>query len=88
VNNYGRVCHSIFTRNWSADTSMAKILDTIYGLLLTPDKSDPLDSIQALRAYDDSGEYEATILQSVERHAKKTRAEWRKELLGTSATSD
>ena len=44
---------------------MATVLECIYGLLLSPDVSDPLDSHNALAFYDDSGGYEATIIQHI-----------------------
>jgi ubiquitin-protein ligase len=42
VNSNGRICHSIFDRNWTSDTSCSSILNSIYGLLLVPDYSDPV----------------------------------------------
>eukprot|EP01051_Picozoa_sp_SAG22_P016240 SAG22_NODE_2258_length_2779_cov_1.213433_2_plen_243_part_00 len=62
VNSHGKICHSIFDRNYSADTSMATMLSCVYGLLLTPDKHDPVDSTLALSANNDSGEYEGAIM--------------------------
>ena len=35
------------------------LFSCIYGLLLSPDKSDPLDSTLALQSYNDDGGYEA-----------------------------
>jgi ubiquitin-protein ligase/ubiquitin/uncharacterized protein YegL len=34
VNSYGKICHSIFTRNWTSDTTVASLLSCVYGLLL------------------------------------------------------
>eukprot|EP00479_Gromia_sphaerica_P001354 TRINITY_DN11534_c0_g1_i1.p1 TRINITY_DN11534_c0_g1~~TRINITY_DN11534_c0_g1_i1.p1 ORF type:complete len:93 (-),score=13.89 TRINITY_DN11534_c0_g1_i1:280-558(-) len=48
VNSYGRVCHSIFDRNYTTDIPLSMILQCVYGLLLSPDVSDPLDSTLAL----------------------------------------
>jgi ubiquitin-protein ligase len=42
VNRHGRICHSIFDRNWTADTSNSDVLATVYGLLFQPDYSDPV----------------------------------------------
>jgi ubiquitin-protein ligase len=42
VNLHGRICHSIFDRNWTTDTTNTLILNTVYGLLLVPDYSDPV----------------------------------------------
>ena len=75
VNSYGKICHSIFDRNYNADTTMHTILACVYGLLLTPDKHDPLDSTLALSANSDSGEYEAAIMTHVQLHASKSRVE-------------
>lgn len=38
---------------------MRTLLSCVYGLLLNPEKHDPLDSTLALSANNDSGEYEA-----------------------------
>lgn len=34
VNPNGRICHSIFDRDWTSDTNITTLLDTVYGLLL------------------------------------------------------
>ena len=34
INSHGKVCHSIFDRNWVADTTVRQVLDCVYGLLL------------------------------------------------------
>jgi ubiquitin-protein ligase len=31
VNQYGKICHSIFTRNWTADTTIARIIECVFG---------------------------------------------------------
>jgi len=81
VNCYGRICHSIFDRNYTPDTTMATIFQCIFGLLLSPDVSDPLDSTLAFEFYDDSGLYETSIVEQTRKHAgKKTREQWKLEL--------
>jgi ubiquitin-protein ligase len=70
---HGKVCPSIFDKNWTPDTGIMTVLQCVYGLLLTPDTTDPLDSTLALAFYDDSGKYEADILMHVKAHANKTR---------------
>ena len=62
INSSGRICHSILSQNWTESTSIKLILDCISGLLLVPDKDDPLDSTLALAAADDSGLYEVSEL--------------------------
>lgn len=73
INVHGKVCHSIFDKNWTPDTGIMTVLQCVYGLLLTPDTTDPLDSTLALAFYDNSGKYEADILTHVKTHASKTR---------------
>lgn len=75
INSQGRICHSIFDRNWSPDTTISMVLKLVYGLLLSPDTSDPLDSDRALAFYDDSGSYEAHVLALVASQAACSREE-------------
>jgi ubiquitin-protein ligase len=44
VNCYGRICHSVLGRQWTSDTKLSTVLGCVYGLLLNPDTSDPLDT--------------------------------------------
>merc|ERR1711871_910451 len=85
VNSHGKICHSIFDRNYSADVSVKMILDCVYGLLLTPDKHDPIDSTLALSANNDSGEYEASIMRHVRRFASQPNEEPVAQLEGGTA---
>lgn len=82
VNPYGKICHSIFTRNWSADTSMKMVLDCVYGLLLYPETDDPLDSSLALQFFNNPTQYENDIQAHVTKHASgKSMEQYRQELL-------
>ena len=58
INNYGRVCHSILDRNYTPAVKMSLILQCIYGLLLNPDVTDPLDTNLAMMYY---GSYKSYI---------------------------
>ncbi len=44
INSDGKVCHSVFGRNWTPTTTLRTIFDCIFGLLLVPEPDDPLDS--------------------------------------------
>jgi len=80
VNQYGKICHSIFTRNWTADTSIQTVLNCIYGLMLNPDTDDPLDTTLALSFFSATGDYEAKIMAHVQQFAvQKDRLAWRQE---------
>lgn len=37
VNVYGKICHPLLDRQWTADMTARSALDAVYGLLLTPD---------------------------------------------------
>lgn len=47
VNNQGRICHSVFDRNYSPALTFRQIIDCVYGLILTPEPEDPLDNVIA-----------------------------------------
>lgn len=84
VNAYGKICHPIFDREWTADTSMKTVLDTVYGLLLNPDRGDPIDTTLAQQFLDGDGRYEVSITTHTARHANRTKEAWRAELLHTT----
>lgn len=80
INRYGRVCHSILDRNYTRSTKISLIFQCIYGLLLNPDVSDPLDTNLATLYYQADGQYEAEIIKDVKRYASKSREAWKLEL--------
>eukprot|EP00054_Salpingoeca_dolichothecata_P027154 m.197600 g.197600 ORF g.197600 m.197600 type:complete len:1101 (+) comp25879_c0_seq3:125-3427(+) len=82
VNSDGRICHSIFDRNWSDDTSFRTIVDCVYGLLLAPEPNDPLDSTLAEEFFADRQQYEANAVKHTAQYASRTMASWKKEILG------
>jgi ubiquitin-protein ligase len=47
MNSQGRICHSVFDRNYSPALSFRQIIDCVYGLILTPEPEDPLDNVIA-----------------------------------------
>ncbi|KAF3858102.1 hypothetical protein F7725_011303 [Dissostichus mawsoni] len=63
VNSVGRICHNLFDRNYNAHITMREILEAVYGLLISPEPEDPLDSILA--------EEFLTSLETYEREAEK-----------------
>ena len=78
INCYGRICHSIFDRNYTVDTNMSTILECIYGLLLNPDVTDPLDRYgRALIVF---------LLCSIDRVSSLALAMWRPSVLIMSDT--
>ena len=79
INYQGRVCHSIFDRNWSPDIKMSELFGVVFGLLLNPDRDDPLDSDLALSFYNDNGQYEADVMSHCQRlrETEKNREQWK-----------
>ncbi|KAK4539472.1 hypothetical protein LTR36_010908 [Oleoguttula mirabilis] len=73
---------TIFDRDWTSDTTIGMILDVVYGLLLQPDTSDPVNVSSTLDYHHDAVEYAQEVRDHVERYAWKTREEWKAELLG------
>lgn len=47
MNQQGRICHSVFDRNYSPALTFRQIIDCVYGLILTPEPEDPLDNVIA-----------------------------------------
>ena len=47
MNSQGRICHSVFDRNYSPALTFRHIIDCVYGLILTPEPEDPLDNVIA-----------------------------------------
>ena len=87
VGKHGRICHSIFDANWVRDTSMTRVLELVYGLLLNPEPDDPLDSNLALEFRNDNGVYEMSIKTHTESFAKsRSRADW-KQILALAESS-
>ena len=49
----GRICHSIFSRDYTTDTSMTQLLDSVYGMLLQAETSEPVNTTITLRYHHD-----------------------------------
>ena len=81
VNAHGRICHSIFDRDWTSDISMTTLLDTVFGLLYQPEYSDPVNTTTTLGFHHDQVEFADEVREHVQRHARKTREQWKKILL-------
>lgn len=86
INSQGKICHSILDRNWTPDMQLSTVFECIFGLLLSPDTSDPLDSQNALLFYDDSGGYEGAIIERTKKHASRSRSMWHGLLSAESLT--
>ncbi|TKA69329.1 hypothetical protein B0A55_07452 [Friedmanniomyces simplex] len=68
--------------------SMTTLLDTIYGLLLQPEYNDPVNTAATLNYHHDQVEYSDQVREFLRKYAKKTREEWRSELVGEEDVVD
>ena len=57
INAHGRICYSIFDRDWTSDIHMDTLLDTVYGLLYQPEHSDPVNTTTTLGFHHDQVEF-------------------------------
>lgn len=64
------------TRQRASELTVRKVLECLFGLLLSPDTADPLDSTLALLFYDSNGQYEADLMSHTAKVASTSRAEW------------
>ncbi|KAK3365567.1 heterokaryon incompatibility protein-domain-containing protein [Lasiosphaeria ovina] len=60
----------------------AMVLATIYGLLLAPDNSDPIDITRTLDFHHDQVAFAEVARDYICKNATRTRAEWRAEIIG------
>jgi ubiquitin-protein ligase len=77
----GRICHSIFGRDYTTDTSMSRLLDSVYGILLQAETSDPVNTTITLGYHHDQVEFNDEVREWTRMYAKKTREEWKTTLL-------
>jgi len=73
ISKQGRICHSILDRNWTSDTTMRDILNSIWSLLLTPDMEDPANVIIAEKYYSDANSFKSMVKEHIRKHATKSR---------------
>ncbi|KAF2463700.1 uncharacterized protein BDR25DRAFT_245013 [Lindgomyces ingoldianus] len=82
INRHGRICHSILDRNWTVDTTNKDLIDTIYSLLLVPEFSDPINAVVTLNFHWDEVQFKEEAGKHITKHATKTRAQWKREIVG------
>jgi len=80
--------HSIFDRNWTVDTTNKQILDTVFGLLLVPEFSDPINTVVTLNYYWDEVAFKDEVQKHIRKYANKSRQELGAEILGDGGSSD
>jgi ubiquitin-protein ligase len=82
INLGGRCCHSIFDRNYTVDITNKQVLDTVFGLLLVPEFTDPINTVVTLNFYWDEVAFREEVKKHIEKYALKGREELGKEILG------
>ncbi|KAF8464899.1 hypothetical protein BDZ91DRAFT_729114 [Kalaharituber pfeilii] len=82
INKHGRVCHSILDRDWTSDTILGSLLNTIWSLLLVPNRADFANVVTSLNYLWDEVGHQDRVREHVRKHATKSRAQWRQEIVG------
>jgi ubiquitin-protein ligase len=82
INLGGRACHSIFSRNYTVDMTTKQMLDTVFGLLLVPEFTDPINTIVTLNFYWDEVAFREEVKSHIEKYASKGREELGREIVG------
>lgn len=77
----GRICYNIFGRDYTTDTSMTRLLDSVYGMLHQAETSDPVNTTMTLGYHHDQVEFNDEVREWTRMYAKKTREEWKTTLL-------
>ena len=72
MNQQGRICHSVFDRNYSPAISFRQIVDCVYGLILTPEPEDPLDNVIASYFLSDYPKYLKNATEATKSKASPT----------------
>jgi len=83
INNSGRICHSVFDRDYVSTLKVSFILQCVFGLLLFPAPEDPLDSVLASEFLQTPETYNANARACTKKHAKKfTLRQLKQKMLG------
>ena len=85
MNQQGRICHSVFDRNYSPALSFRNIVDCVYGLVLTPEPEDPLDNVIASFFLSEYETYFNNAKEATKKNASKTSVEMVEEIFGKIA---
>lgn len=72
MNQQGRICHSVFDRNYTPALKFRDIIDCVYGLILTPEPEDPLDNVIASYFLSDYQTYLQKAKEATAKNASKS----------------
>ncbi|KAG9654610.1 hypothetical protein KCU64_g7098, partial [Aureobasidium melanogenum] len=88
INRHGRICHSIFDRDWTTDTTLKSVLDTVYGLLLQAEAGDAVHTTVTLGFHHDEVAFAEEARRHARKHGSKSREQWKYELLDLDGDDD
>lgn len=72
----------ILGRDWTSDTTITAVLDTIFGLMYQPEYDDPVNTTLTLEYHHDQVEFAEQVREYVRKHASRSREDWRARVLG------
>ena len=81
INSSGRICHSVFGRNYTSDMEFRALMDCVFGLLCEPEPGDPLDSNMAEEYFSRRQEYNQMAENWCVHHCTKSLEDWRAEFV-------
>lgn len=81
INAHGRICHALLGRDWTSDITMTALLDTVFGLLMQAELSDPINTTTTLDYHHDQIDFADEVRNHVTKHASRSRSQWKRELV-------
>ncbi|KAG9237468.1 hypothetical protein BJ875DRAFT_395206 [Amylocarpus encephaloides] len=75
ITKHGRICHPIFSREWSPATRVYQVLQQVYGILMALEARDAVDPLAALKFWCDKASGNKQVMEYVKQFALRSR-EW------------
>ncbi|EPE30278.1 UBC-like protein [Glarea lozoyensis ATCC 20868] len=87
ITKHGRICHPIFSREWSPVTRVYQVLQQVYGILMAQEARDAIDPLSSLRFWSDPDQGRKDVREYVTKFGCRTRAQHRSDIVGDDVSS-